>query len=193
MSGPEQEIDWDWIGPATTEALVGYLRRSAPDDYRLRREAIRVLGNRRSPDAFAVLIELLGSDDWSESDSAAEALAHLGDTAAIPHLERMYAEACEYLARPNRLHFGEMRPTVMLTALMWLRSSSEVVRLLLAGGHSHERVLAAMELGRRGDQSATEALQQARSDPDEYVREAASEALARLGDFEAERCHRERE
>jgi HEAT repeat protein len=183
MSVPEQDIDWDRIGSASTEALIAYLRQPGSIRTRdLRSEALRVLGRRRAPQAFALFTHLLAGQDGTESDLAAEALARLGDPAAVPHLERAYAEASRIVATTSIcLGSQENRPIGMLTALTRLRSQDELATLLRAGDQPLVRVLAAMELGRRGDRSATDALEQAQSDPNEYVRGAAQEALKRLG------------
>jgi HEAT repeat protein len=182
-------IDWSTVQTVPTGALINYLRNPASFNNRdVRHEALRELGERRSPQAFAVFVELLGGELGIESDLAAAGLAQLGDRAAIPHLERAYAEARREAAMSSiSLGSIEFRPIGMLNALMWLRSRDELVRLLRAGEQPVERVLAAQEIGRRSDRSTTGELEQAQTDPCEYVRAAAGEALEQIRAADAAR------
>jgi HEAT repeat protein len=113
----------------------------------MRVDAARILGERRDLEALDVLVEML-HDRWHfHSITAAEALVLLGDVAAVPHLEGVYAE-CKAVCAGGHLHWDSNRLIGVLGALLQFRSAEDLQRLQREGSPV-EQWGAARELDRR--------------------------------------------
>jgi HEAT repeat protein len=132
---------------APTPTLVETLRR--PEVHSgMRVDAARILGERRAPEAFVALVEMLDDPWWAHSVTAAEALAEFEDVPVLPHLERAWDNSKQACARGG-MHWDQNRELGLFLVLLRCWSPDEVGRLHREGD-AVEQWHAGRELERRG-------------------------------------------
>jgi len=180
LSGDEdlEEPVWESlmnIARARPAALIPYFREPVP--YR-RRMVCRVARETAHPEFGAHLRERLRDSDGHVRAYAALALGQLGDTGAVPEIERLLTDQYQDVQEAgvlalSRLPVGVSRPR----AISMLKEKNPVLRRNYS-----------MLLGLLREKSAVDALTFALKDAEVPVRMAAVEALSRIGGEDAEKA-----
>jgi len=149
----------------------------------IRREAAYALGKTHSHSAASALVNLLEADkEMSVRAAAAIALGEIGDEASVSPLVSVLSAGAENKKSKRRSDPFVMRAAVR--SLGQIGSRSSVAPLVdMLGNESNDpdvRREAAKALGLIGDPSAIPALRAALSSSDQYLSEAAREALRRM-------------
>jgi HEAT repeat protein len=111
-------LDRSSIPSAPTQDLIRLIRDGNPPDAALAIEAMRLLGERRAGEGFAVLVEMLREGGYYSSFAAAQALAELGDAGAVPDLERAYQASRDHCVNADFLsNYPKTRIKLMRTLL----------------------------------------------------------------------------
>jgi hypothetical protein len=134
------------LAASATEELIVLIRSTGPGRYE-RMEAAWILGYRRCSQATPALIEMLRQGWYPDSVAAAEALAKIGEAAVIQHIEQVYEE-CKVACAGTHLHLDAKQRSVVLAALLRLRSEADLKQLLQQGDRL-EGLLAGRELEMR--------------------------------------------
>jgi HEAT repeat protein len=188
------------VGQAGGEEAVSLLEPLAEStDTNIAAAAISALGRTRSPAATAILLrELYGGDEWLRF-ARVGALGELGDTRAVPALEKLLSEplmeeaaataleevasveAVTALAKNLRDADGIFRPRV-LAALV---SLSEDERALPSAIQEHLRALAWRSFREAADDATFADLMRMTATVDPVLKRASITALGWLGDDRA--------
>jgi len=156
---------------AKERADVAYLLDVLRRDPRLRPMAARFLGELRAREAVRPLMQLLGAGDRVTRSSAAEALAAIGDTEAVPALLERLQDEKEVVPRTFAITaLGNLEDARALKPLCELLTDEDVL----------VRQSAANALGVLGSPNALEPLRNALRKERWYDRGRHRQAIRRL-------------
>jgi len=160
------------VSLAVQDAAAISLSALGDGDGFVRATAARCLGELREASAAAPLGERLASDpDWHVRRLAAEALAAIGGAEAVAALVLALEDPVRSVRLAAVAGAGELDPEAAFDVL---------ARIVLDDPDWEVRVQAARAIGRSKRPEALPTLEAAQKDPNEFVRAAASAALAGL-------------
>ncbi|HBW66792.1 MAG TPA: hypothetical protein DEF43_06425, partial [Chloroflexus aurantiacus] len=198
-----------WVRQAVAEALgtigdaaaVLPLTRALSDEHAwVRRSAARALGQIGDGAAVPALAKALSDGDVQVRQQVVEALGCIGDSAAAAALVKALGDTNAEVRWTTMKAFeqiGSRNVATLLRAISdgkwqfpWQDAQAwkignqaiEAIGSVFNGGDTGKRMIATLALGETGNSAALPALERALRDTDLWVRRAALEALAKIGD-----------